>query len=112
SHARSGGGAGARGGTLRIHRAYVYASDRVLRAIVTFLNPRNPGLLIRRAEREILAFPVEDFVPATARPGSVERARPGDAEILQVLRAIHRRLNRTHFGERLEEIPLRLSGRM
>ena len=45
---------------LRLHRGYAVAPDRVLRAIVRFLDPRLPARSERRrAEREFLAFPVE-----------------------------------------------------
>jgi hypothetical protein len=44
---------------LRLHRGYASAPDRVLRAIVRFLNPRVPRAGRRVAEREFLGFPVE-----------------------------------------------------
>jgi hypothetical protein len=99
-------------GTIRLHRGYTYASDKVLRAIVTFLTPGVPRPLVRRARRELLAFPVEEFVPAAGPAGSPERPRVGDDQILRALRESHRTLNQTHFGDRLAEIPFRLSGRM
>jgi hypothetical protein len=97
---------------VRIHRGYVYAPDRVLRAVVTFLSPNFPRLLVRRAERELLAFPVDDYVPARAANARSERPRRGDDVVLARLVACHRRLNRLHFGGRLQEIRFRLSGRM
>ncbi|MBI4501440.1 MAG: SprT-like domain-containing protein [Gemmatimonadetes bacterium] len=102
----------ARGGAIRLHRGYVYAPDRVLRAIVTFLTPRSPRVMVRRAERELLAFPVEEFVPVEADRRRCERARPGDERILSALCESHRRLNRAHFGGALSQISFRLSGRM
>ncbi len=102
----------ARAGTVRIHRGYVYASDRVLRAVVTFLTPRVPGVRVRRAERELLAFPAEDYVPARRNARQSERPRPGDEKILEKMRECHQRLNQAHFGGRLRDIPFRLSGRM
>jgi hypothetical protein len=96
---------------LRIHRGYSYAPDRVLKAIVRFLNPRVPRALRRVAERKFLQFPVEEHAPP-AGPGRRERARPGDVLLLHRLEAIHRRLNQEHFGGTLGEIPIRLSGRM
>jgi hypothetical protein len=97
---------------LRIHRGYSYAPDRVLKAIVRFLNPRVPRALRRVAEREFLQFPVEEHEPSPAGPGRRERARPGDVLLLHRLEALHRRLNQQHFGGTLGEIPIRLSGRM
>ena len=102
----------ARGGTLRLHQGYVYAPDRVLRSIVTFLNPRSPRVMVRRAERDLLAFPVEQFVPAERARRRCERPRPGDEQMLGALGESHRRLNQVHFGGALSEIAFRLSGRM
>ena len=48
---------------LRLHRGYAAAPDRVLRAIVRFLDARLPRMLRRLAEREFLAFPVEQHAP-------------------------------------------------
>ena len=97
---------------LRIHRGYAFAPDRVLRAIVRFLNPRVPRVLRRAAEREFLGFPVEDHAPPPPRSERRERARPGDLQVLHQLESSHRRLNGEHFGGALGEIPIRLSGRM
>jgi SprT-like family protein len=97
---------------LRIHRGYSYAPDRVLKAVVRFLNPRVPRALRRAAEREFLQFPVEEHAPAPAGPGRCERPRPGDVLLLHRLETLHRQLNEKHFGGTLEEIPIRLSCRM
>jgi hypothetical protein len=97
---------------LRIHRGYAYASDRVLQAVVRFLNPRVPKVLRRAAEREFLAFPVEAHAPSRPRPCARERARPGDLLLLHRLAEVHQQLNVHHFGGRLGEIPIRLSSRM
>jgi hypothetical protein len=96
---------------LRLHRGYAHAPDRVLAAIVRFLDPRLPRAQRRQAEQEFLAFPVEQYAPrAAARAG--ERPRPGDIAALHQLQQLHRRLNAEHFGDRLGEVPIRLSGRM
>lgn len=97
---------------LRIHQGYAFASDRVLRAIVRFLNPRVPKVLRRAAEREFLGFPVEAHAPPRPRPCSRERARPGDIAHLHRLETLHRALNETHFSGMLGQIPIRLSSRM
>lgn len=97
---------------LRIHQGYASASDRVLAAIVRFLNPRVARVLRRAAEREFLAFPVEAHAPPRPRAFARERARPGDLVLLHRLTSLHQRLNAEHFGGTLSKIPIRLSGRM
>jgi hypothetical protein len=97
---------------LRIHRGYAFASDRVLKAIVRFLNPRVPRTLRRAAEREFLQFAVEEHAPPPAGHGRRERPRPGDVLLLHRLETLHRQLNQERFGGTLGEIPIRLSGRM
>jgi hypothetical protein len=97
---------------LRLHRGYASAPDRVLRAIVRFLDPRVPKALRRVAEREFLGFPVEEYAPPPSRPPRRERPRPGDVLLLQRLADLHSRLNAAHFGGALGAIPIRLSGRM
>ena len=97
---------------LRIHQGYAFAPDRVLRAIVRFLNPRVPRVLRRAAEREFLAFPVEAHAPQRARPCARERPRPGDVLLLHRLATLHHQLNAQHFGGALCEIRIRLSSRM
>ncbi|MFL5515562.1 MAG: SprT-like domain-containing protein [Gemmatimonadales bacterium] len=99
-------------GTLRLHRGYAWASDRVLRAIVRFLDPRVPRRLRRDAQRELLAFPVEQYAPAPARPARRERPRPGDLRLIDRLQQLHAELNARYFGRSLGELPIRLSGRM
>lgn len=101
-----------RSGVLRVHAGYASAPDRVLRAIVRFLNPRVPRALRRLAEREFLAFPVNEYASSRPRAERRERARPGDVALLHRLETLHRQLNEEHFGGTLGEIPIRLSGRM
>jgi len=98
-------------GELRLHQGYASAPDRVLRAIVRFLNPRLPRSVRRLAEREFLGFPVELYAPPPAPP-SRDRPRPEDLVLLQRLSAAHERLNTEFFGGMLSAIPIRLSGRM
>jgi transposase len=97
---------------LRLHQGYASAPDRVLRAIVRFLNPRLPRAVRRGAEREFLGFPVEAYAPPPACPPRRERPRPGDIVLLQRLTDLHQRLNQQHFGGGLGALPIRLSGRM
>jgi hypothetical protein len=97
---------------LRVHRGYAAAPDRVLRAIVRFLNPRIPRPLRRLAEREFLAFPVEDHAPAAEIQPRRDRPKPGDLLFLHRLQQLHQRFNEEHFGGTLGSLPLRISGRM
>jgi len=97
-------------GDLRLHRGYAFAPDAVLRAIIRFLNPRLPRVVRRLAEREFLAFPVDQYAPA-AEPRR-ERPRPGDLLLLHRLAQAHDRFNREHFDGALDSLPIRLSGRM
>ena len=97
--------------TLRLHRGYAWASDRVLRAIVRFLDPRVPRPVRRQAQRELLAFPAEQYAPP-APPVRRERPRPGDLRLIDRLQRLHAELNGRHFAGSLGELPIRLSGRM
>ena len=99
-------------GVLRLHRGYAWATDRILSAIVRFLDASRPRAVRRLAEREFLEFPVELHAPAPERPPRRERPRPGDLLVLHRLAQAHDRLNATHVGGRLGDIPIRLSGRM
>ncbi|MGH7500056.1 MAG: SprT-like domain-containing protein [Gemmatimonadales bacterium] len=97
---------------LRMHRGYASASDRVLRAIVRFLDPRIPSALRRLAEREFLSFPVEHHAPPPRALPRCDRPQPGDLLLLHRLQQMHQRLNQTHFQGALGMLPLRISGRM
>ena len=96
---------------LRIHRGYGFAPDRVLKAIVRFLNPRVSRALRSSAEREFLEFPVEEHAPSTSQVRR-ERPRPGDVLLLHRLERLHRDLNAGQFGGMLGAVPIRISGRM
>jgi SprT-like family len=96
---------------LRVHQGYTFAPDRVLLAIIRFLDARLPTPVRRTAQREFLDFPVEQHAP-TSGPGRRERPRPGDLLLLHRLRQLHERFNAKHFGGALTDIPIRLSGRM
>jgi len=102
---------GARG-VLRLHQGYAHAPDRVLRAIVRFLDPSLPRAVRRVAERELLDFPVERHAPAPPGASRRERPRPGDLLLLHRLSQAHERFNAEHFGGTLGSLPIRLSSRM
>ena len=97
---------------LRIHAGYAYASDGVLRAIIRFLDPRLPRVVRRAAERELLAFPVEEYASGGAPRLRQERPRPGDLLLIHRLSQAFDRFNRGHFAGKLSAVPIRLSGRM
>ena len=99
-------------GVLRLHRGYAAAPDRVLRAIVRFLDPRLRRALRRGAEREFLAFPVEEYAPPPAGPPRCDRPQPGDLMLLHRLEQLHEQLNLKYFTESLSMLPIRVSGRM
>ncbi len=100
-------------GALRVHRGYAYASDRVLKAIVTFVSPQARAAERRRAEGALVSFPVEEFVQPGRQPrGARERPQPGDRRLLTTLRRMHQRLNQRCFDGKLGRIAFRLSSRM
>lgn len=99
-------------GSLRIHRGYTVAPDRVLKAIVRFLKGRVPRRMREALRHEFLSFPVHLYAPPRERKSRPEPPRPGDLRVLNELARTHERLNREHFGGLLREIPFRLSGRM
>lgn len=100
---------------LRVHRAFTYAPDSVLRSIVVFADPRTRSPRRRRAQRVILAFPVDAYVrprprrrPRRKRPSVPREDRP----ILQRLAKLHREMNERFFDGALSPIRFRVSGRM
>ena len=99
-----------RSGQLRLHRGYAYSSDRVLKAIIQFVNAKN-RLARSMAEREIQSFSIDaHLVPRRAR-----RRRPPsqrDRKVLRELEGLHSRLNVEHFEGQLSRVPFRLSDRM
>jgi hypothetical protein len=99
-------------GVLRVHRGYAYASDRVLRAIVQFTDPKCRLSDRDAARRTISAFSVEAYVGGRSSRRRRERVAPGDQRLLRELRRLHDELNREFFGSALSSIRLRLSGRM
>ena len=99
-----------RSGELRIHRGYAYSADRVLKAVITFVNQRGRALR-NAAEREIVTFAVDEFVPSK-RVRRRGRIGPQDRRVLAELRRLHAQFNQLHFGGELSPIPLRISNRM
>lgn len=99
-------------GVLRVHRGYVFAPDAVLQAIIRFVTRRTPRAVRLRAQRELLAFPIDDYVPVPPPGARRQRLRPEDLELLQRLELLRRELNREFFQDALPDIPIRLSRRM
>jgi hypothetical protein len=96
-----------RGARLRVHEAFVTASDEVLRAIVTFVQGRGSARIVAR--RTIRNFPIPRD-PGRARRR--ERLHPDDEGSIARLREEHARLNAKWFGGQLGSIDIRISRRM
>ncbi|OYV70256.1 MAG: hypothetical protein B7Z72_07290 [Gemmatimonadetes bacterium 21-71-4] len=94
-------------GELRVHEGYLAADDRVLRAIVTFVNGRTRAE--RRAAQRVI---VAAAAVAHVAPRAPERTHPDDEPLVERLRAMHAALNAEHFGGTLRAVPLRVSRRM
>ncbi len=99
-------------GVLRIHQGYAYASDCVLEAIVRFLTPGTVRNVRRRAERELLAFPVHRFVSLRAARVRRTGTGRGNREDVARLSRLHTELNSRYFAGGLSSIPFRISDRM
>jgi len=96
---------------LRIHRGYAYASDRTLRAVLAFVgSTRRPSR--KRAERDVISFPVEEYVRPRPRRKRRPRLQPGDRKVLADLNDLHQRLNEIHFESQLAPVEFRISNRM
>jgi hypothetical protein len=101
-----------RQGILRLHAGYAHAPDAVLLAIVRFLTPYARRAVRTAAQREFLAFPVEQYIPSRPLQPRTRRMAPGDASLIARLLEAHERLNEMHFGGNLGSVPMRISGRM
>jgi hypothetical protein len=95
------------GGELRVHEGYLAAPERVLCAIVTFVEGRTRAER-RDAQRVIVAYPIRTSRPPARR----ERTHPDDVEIAEQLCAWHERYNMRHFHGRLTPVEIRVSRRM
>ena len=98
---------------LSVHRGYVHAPDRVLRAIVRFVSRTTPRPLRRAAQHEIISFRAEAHTAGPPRrQRAPDQAQPGDFVHTERLAAYFHEANAAHFGGLLPELPIRLSGRM
>jgi hypothetical protein len=99
-----------RSGQLRVHRGYAYSSDRILRAIIKFVNAKNRAVR-SIAEREVQTFSIDLFLaPRSERRRRINSGR--DRELLEELETLHARLNTELFGGELSKVPFRISERM
>ena len=99
-------------GVVRIHRGFAYASDRTLQAVIRFVEPSTRRPVRRRAEQEVISFPVDEYVPPRQLRSRRARQRPGDGKVLAALKSAHDRLNTLHFGGALSSVRFRISDRM
>jgi len=97
---------------LSLHKGYVLAPDRVLKAIVRFVAAGTPRPLRVAAQHEILTFPVHQDGNGARPPRRTERPRQGDDDALERLGLLFADLNQRHFMGSLPQVPIRLSGRM
>lgn len=99
-----------RTGQLRVHRGYAYSSDRILTAIIRFVNARNRSAR-SKAAREIQVFSIDSYL-RPKRTRRTRRCRPRDRRLLDELGALHSRLNMQFFEGGLGKVPFRVSDRM
>ena len=97
---------------LRIHRGFAYASDRTLGAVIAFVSPGRRRSTSKRAEAEVVSFPVENYVRLEPRRRRRTRIRPEDHKLLNELRELHARFNYEHFESKLSPVQFRISNRM
>jgi len=99
-----------RANQLRIHRGYAYSSDRILKAIINFVNARNRAARAA-AEREIQTFVIDAILrPKRRRKRRV--VKPRDRELLAELQAMHAHSNAALFGGELSPVTIGISDRM
>jgi hypothetical protein len=97
---------------LRLHRGYLDAPEKTLRAIVLFVRGKSRGAR-SAAKRELLEYDVYRGQPSAARAlRPAERIPPEDEAMVGKLRRAHESLNRERFGGVLAAIPIRVSRRM
>jgi hypothetical protein len=101
-----------RAGVLRIHRGFAHAPAAVLRAVIAFVDPAMPRRLVRSAQREIVAFPVERYIKPRPRARRAVPVQPEDVPAVRELERRHRLLNDQRFGGTLRKIRFRISPRM
>jgi hypothetical protein len=104
---------GDRGRELRLNEAFATAPREVLAAVGRLFSARDSRTRSRAkaAVREFIAtIPLENA--AVRRRPRTRQVLPGDEPYLERLRDEFRRINASHFGGGLPEVPLYLSGQM
>ncbi|WP_420129496.1 SprT-like domain-containing protein [Longimicrobium sp.] len=104
---------GDRGRELRLNDAFATAPREVLAAVARLFSARDAQTRSRAkaAVREFIAtIPLEST--AVRRRPRTRQIEPGDEPHLQMLLDEFRRINASHFGGELPEVPLYLSGQM
>jgi hypothetical protein len=97
---------------LRLHRGYLDAPEKTLRAIVLFVRGRSRAAR-SAAKRELLEYDVYlGQEPSSRPPRTTERIHTDDLPMVEKLRRAHESLNRERFGGMLSPIPIRVSRRM
>ena len=99
-------------GILRIHESFVYADDRVLKNVVTFVSPFTRRAKRLAAQRAIIEFPVESYLPGVMPRRRRRSVHPSDRPLIKELVARYRKLATQYFPGDLTEIPIRVSRRM
>jgi predicted SprT family Zn-dependent metalloprotease len=104
---------GDRGRELRLNEAFATAPPEVLAAVGRLFSARDSRTRSRAkaAVREFIAtIPLENA--AVRRRPRIRQVQPEDEPYLERLRDEFRRINASHFGGGLPEVPLYLSGQM
>ncbi len=99
-----------RSNQLRVHRGFAYSSDKILKAIINFVNAKNRAAR-SAAEREVQTFSVDRILPHRRR-NRRRVARRQDRELLATLLTLHVRLNSELFGGILSAVQFSISYRM
>lgn len=97
---------------LRLHRGYLDAPEKTLRAIVVFVRAKSRAAR-NAARHDLLEYDVYRGQPPAFRPRrTLERIHPDDELMVEKLRRAHESLNREKFGGALGTISIRVSRRM
>ncbi len=101
------------GRTLNSHVCFRNAPPHILEAVAHFVSARRSSPAASRALEQLRSWEGTQRGLQSARRQRPRRAGPStDGPETEPLRRLFRRLNRERFGDRLPEIPLRLSRRM
>lgn len=100
------------GEVVRVHRAYLAASEDVWEAMVVFVQAKRSGAR-NAARRTLLEFPIERTSDDDAKPKRAsEKTYPDDDAMAERLAKTHSSMNEKRFGGELSAIPIRVSRRM